>query len=115
MKHILDKASFEKFLFKKERLKILSIKNRFHCLSPNCSGFFVKKDSPHKQDSLLKCHVCNETNCLNCLILIEKSELNKHECSFSNENKINEPLQVYFGKLFEELFLITYIIIVLFR
>jgi hypothetical protein len=100
IKCILEKASFDKYLFKKERLKILSIKNRFHCLSPNCSGFFVKKDSSNKQDSLLKCHVCNETNCLSCLILVDKSELNKHECIFSSENKIIEPLQVYYGKLF---------------
>jgi len=91
---ILDKVSFEKYVFKKERLKILSIKNRFHCLSANCVGYFVKTETNKTQDPFMKCTVCQEINCLNCQVIVKKSEINKHECIQTNERQITDPLKV---------------------
>ena len=95
VKRILDKDSLEKYLFKKERLKILAIKNRFHCLTPNCMGYFVKNDTINSQESLLKCQICNEINCLRCQRLVNKSDTASHECNLSIEDKIADPLKVY--------------------
>ena len=94
IERLLDKVSYEKYEFKISRLKVLSIKNRFHCLTPNCNGFFIKKNTT---DALLKCSICKRLNCLNCKIIIDTFEKNEHDCNLSNQKDDKDPLQVFFS------------------
>lgn len=64
IKSVLDTNSFEKFQLRQLYQTEINVKNRFHCLTPNCSGFcIIENDS---MNNIFKCLICSKSSCALC-------------------------------------------------
>lgn len=64
IRDVLTTLSFMKYLQRGLSEAELKIENTFHCLTPNCDGFFIVEND----DKNLICSVCSEANCIDCKV-----------------------------------------------
>lgn len=65
IRDVLTTASFTKYLQRGLSQAELKIENAFHCLTPNCEGFFIFEAG----DKKLICSVCRQENCIQCKVM----------------------------------------------
>lgn len=64
IKDVLPIMSFIKYLERDLTQSELRIKNTFHCLTPNCHGFFIVETG----DKHFNCSICGQDNCIECKV-----------------------------------------------
>lgn len=95
----IDQKSFKLYESKKKLQQELCTKNRFHCLNPNCEGYFqlqmdltsLANNDNNNLCRLIKCESCQTLNCVKCktLVLNKDADGNKHhDCHLSASCKL---------------------------